>query len=108
MGNPDMTDHSPHTGTGIVLHQIQHSCLSLVAWRPYSSLIFLWVHDEGSAVGQSLVKAFKEGGVGHTTSAQTRPLQSVAPFVRCISVNSTRTGNVPSYYHFVGRRNGVS
>ncbi|GFU51943.1 hypothetical protein TNCV_3734481 [Trichonephila clavipes] len=31
MGNPNMTGDSPHTGTGIVMYQIQHSVL--VGWR---------------------------------------------------------------------------
>ncbi|GBN33208.1 hypothetical protein AVEN_104409-1 [Araneus ventricosus] len=63
MGNPDTTGDSPRTGTGIVLYQIQHSLL--VVWCSYSSLTFLCVHDEESAVGQSLVQACKEGVAGN-------------------------------------------
>ncbi|GBN36536.1 hypothetical protein AVEN_132036-1 [Araneus ventricosus] len=91
MGNPDMTGDSPRTGTGIVLHQTKHSLH--IVWRSYSSLTFLCVHDEGSAVGQFLVQACKEGVAGSLPPGQrwahnrcaARPLQSAA---RCISASS--------------------
>ncbi|GFT97219.1 uncharacterized protein NPIL_232091 [Nephila pilipes] len=53
-----MTGDCPSNDTWIVLYQIQHSLL--VVWRSYSSLTFLCIHEEGSAVGRSLVQACKE------------------------------------------------
>ncbi|GFW48526.1 uncharacterized protein TNCV_1110851 [Trichonephila clavipes] len=58
VGNLNMTGDNLYTGTGIVMYQIHHSLL--VVWRSYTSLLFLFVHDEGFAVGQSLVQAHKE------------------------------------------------
>ncbi|GFY36391.1 uncharacterized protein TNCV_3450941 [Trichonephila clavipes] len=46
------------SSTEIDLYQIQHSLF--VVWRSYASLTFLCVHDEASAVEQSLVQVRKE------------------------------------------------
>ncbi|GFW43530.1 hypothetical protein TNCV_4768821 [Trichonephila clavipes] len=59
MGNSDMSSDSPspHTGSGMVLYQVQDiPVISLsLARHSNSSFTFLCVHDEEFAVGQSVV-----------------------------------------------------
>ncbi|GFU17925.1 hypothetical protein TNCV_4029411 [Trichonephila clavipes] len=56
MGNPDLNGDNIHTGIGIFCTK---SRTVLATWRSFSSLMFICVHDEVSAVEQSLVQVFK-------------------------------------------------
>ncbi|GFV15517.1 uncharacterized protein TNCV_4835431 [Trichonephila clavipes] len=111
MRNHDMTGDSPHTGTEMILYLIQP--LPRVVWHSYSSITFLCVHNEGSAVGQPQVQVCKEDVAGClppgiTLSVQPMcnlPLQSAVPYAYH---QVQQPCSVPSYYHFVGRLNETS
>ncbi|GFU97507.1 hypothetical protein TNCV_1913621 [Trichonephila clavipes] len=47
-----------------------HNCL-LVVWSLYFSITSLCVHEEGTALGQSLVQACKERGAGNLPAGST-------------------------------------
>ncbi|GFT95341.1 hypothetical protein TNCV_3326261 [Trichonephila clavipes] len=117
-----MIGDNPHSGTRIVLYQRYSTVSSLLAsfiisllespyWNFHSSLTFLCVDDEGSAVGNSLLHARGDqesfafwDKVGRTSSVGLAHYKQQTRMSDAYQ-RAQRVNNAPSLFLFITKQN---